>query len=150
MGEMKFGLTPTELTRLRAIADAATPGPWRWEVNEAHKSVQLAGGTPKFDKSVMTFARYGMSSAAPVFWFWKDGQNWSEEPKRADAVSIAVPGREHHAKWFKTIEHHDARFIAAAREAVPVLLDEIERLREALKGAAVVVNQATGAERGRV
>jgi hypothetical protein len=29
-------------------------------------------------------------------------------------------------------DHADARFIAAAREAVPQLLDEVERLREAL------------------
>ncbi|MEA0555603.1 hypothetical protein U1P98_12835 [Lysinibacillus irui] len=38
----------------------------------------------------------------------------------------------------------DAEFIVHARKDVPALVAEVERLREVLKGAAVVSNQAKG------
>jgi hypothetical protein len=41
-----------------------TPGPWRWEFNAERKSVDLVGGRPMFDLTVMDFARWGMGNAA--------------------------------------------------------------------------------------
>ena len=38
----------------------------------------------------------------------------------------------------------DAKFVTHSREDVPALVAEVERLREVLKGAAVVSNQAKG------
>lgn len=97
-----------------------TPGPWRWEVNRQHKSVKLCGGPPKggfgrYDLTVMDFRRYGMNGAAPVFWHW-DYNHFVGAPDRADALAVAVSGREHHANWFADIDHPDARLIAAAPE----------------------------------
>lgn len=97
-----------------------TPGPWRWEVNRLHKSVKLCGGPPKsgfgrYDLTVMDFSRYGMNGAAPVFWHW-DYNRMAGEPNRADALAVAVSGREHHADWFADIDHPDALLIAAAPE----------------------------------
>ena len=97
-----------------------TPGPWRWEVNRQHKSVKLCGGPPKsgfgrYDLTVMDFSRYGMNGAAPVFWHW-DYNRMAGEPNRADALAVAVSGREHHADWFADIDHPDARLISAAPE----------------------------------
>ena len=97
-----------------------TPGPWRWEVNRQHKSVKLCGGPPKggfgrYDLTVMDFRRYGMNGAAPVFWHW-DYNRFVGAPDRADALAVAVSGREHHANWFADIDHPDARLIAAAPE----------------------------------
>lgn len=105
-----------------------TPGPWRWEVNITSKRVQLCGGPPKsgfgkYDLTVMSFARWGLQSAAPVFWDW-EYDKCVGEPHRADTIAEPVEGREHHKDWFRSIPHPDAALIAAA----PDLAAEVARL----------------------
>ncbi len=96
-----------------------TPGPWRWEVNEKHKSMQLVGGRPKFDLTIMDFERWGMSGAvANLRDPSVDGMNVM---RRSTDWAVPVAGREHHASWLKTIEHPDARLIAAAPELLETL-----------------------------
>ncbi len=97
----------------------ATPGPWRWEISLSAKQVELCGGPPKsgfgaYDHAVMSFKRWGMGGAAPVFWSW-DGHLGT--PKRADELAVPVEGREHHAAWFRRIDNPNAAFIAAANPA---------------------------------
>jgi hypothetical protein len=87
-----------------------TPGPWRWEVNEKGKSVQLCGGVPRYDKTVMDFVRWGMGGATPRFRDSSDHGLLTKCIKWAKAVI----GREHHAHWHKGLDHPDARLIAAA------------------------------------
>jgi hypothetical protein len=123
---------------------AHTPGPWRWEVNRKSRQVQLCGGPPhkgygKYDLTVMGFARYGMSSAAPVFWTWQHKNYAVGESQRADALAKAVPGREHHANWFAEIDHPDARLIAAAPEL-------LEALRKAVTYVELTVSEECGEE----
>lgn len=98
-----------------------TPGPWRWEVNQSLKQIQLLGGIPKFDLIVMDFVRYGMSGAAPRF-------NNSVQPTnlnlmvRAEEFAYPVEGREHHSSWFKNIEHPDAKLIASAPDLLKLAI----------------------------
>lgn len=128
---------------IAALMDGVTPGPWEWQVNRRSMAVELSGGRQSKaggDLTVMSFARYGMRGAAPVFWTW-DG-NIATRVERADKIAVAVLGREHHADWFARVDHPDARFIAASRQLVPALAAknatlraENERLREALQAA---------------
>ncbi len=105
-----------------------TPGPWRWEINRKHKSINLCGGLPagEFDKTVLGFERYGMHGAAPVFHNWTE-DGWGGKPKRVFELAVEAGGREHHASWFALIDHPNAHLIAAA----PDLLDAIKDLLEA-------------------
>ena len=100
--------------------EVGTPGPWAWEVSRHSLTVELCGGRGAHDLTVMSFARWGMSKAAPVFWFWKG--NTSDEPKRADKIAVPEPGREHHSDWFQRIDHPDARRIARVPEMEAALL----------------------------
>lgn len=95
-----------------------TPGPWRWEINEKHKVINLCGGKPKYDMTVMDFVRYGMSGAAPRF---IDGSELNLLT-RAERFSYVIEGREHHKDWFQGINHPDAHLIAAAPDMYAALL----------------------------
>jgi hypothetical protein len=103
-----------------------TPGPWRWEINRKHKSINLCGGLPAgtFDKTVLGFECYGMGGAAPVFHNWTAG-GWGGAPKRCYELAVEQVGREHHAGWFALIDHPNAHLIAAAPELLDSLLDFI-------------------------
>lgn len=107
-----------DLEESRRICDAATPGPWRWNVNVRCKDIGLESP----ESVVMDFVRYGMDGAAPSF-----ALNGVLE--RADRMAKSLPGKEHHVGFDDYIDHPDAAFIAYARTALPQALDEIERLR---------------------
>lgn len=98
-----------------------TPGPWRWEVNRSSQRVEICGGVPQFDKTVMSFRRWGMQSAAPAFWFWAAGRDWSEKPKSAAELAVPARGMAHHAHWFADIDHPDARLIITAPDLMAVV-----------------------------
>lgn len=81
---------------------------WHWQINESDHHVTL------FDSHhniVMDFVRWGMGSAAPRF-------NDNGIMRRVDEFATIVPGREHHASWFKDIDHPTARLIAQAPHAL--------------------------------
>lgn len=122
---------PNREAEIRARAEAATAGPWRWEVNLYGKQVNLQGGRRPYDISVMRFERWGMRGAAPTF--LTPGQDdWHQRSERAEVYATPAPGRGHHADWFQLLDHRDANFIEHARADIPWLLDEIARLRALL------------------
>lgn len=106
-----------ELDEIKARCDKATPGPWEWDVIDAHKCIYLESARWK----VMDFTRYGMNGAAPRFLV--DGVM-----ERADSLLKSIPGKEHHEGFDNYIDHPDAQFIAHARQDIPVLLAEVEQL----------------------
>lgn len=107
-----------------------TPGPWRWELNRTAKRVELCGG-PRFDLTVVSFGRYGMSNAAPIFWSWNERNIGT--PQRADELAASVTDREHHSDWFADVSHPNAHLIAAA----PALYEALVLAAEELATIAV-------------
>lgn len=78
--------------KLRKLIANVTPGPWRWNMNKTSQSIQLEGGKPTFDKTVMDFVRWGMGRAAPRFNDEIDGNQFNIM-ERADRFGAVVPGR---------------------------------------------------------
>ena len=87
---------PLDLDAVRAVTDAATPGPW-WNLGESIYTHELPPPDQPFDEL--------------------EYDDWLENAKPVcygDTETVA-----------------DAVFIASAREWVPVLVGEVERLRAA-------------------
>ncbi len=81
---------------------------------------------------VMQFARWGMSDACPVFQVYEKydgpvGERRGRGMVRADKLARSYPGKEHHDGFDDYIDHPDAIIMVAARNALPELLDTIER-----------------------
>lgn len=104
---------------------AWTPGPWRWTLNLSSKSILLVGGRPMFDKTVMQFGRWGMSSAAPLFngEIAGDRYNVMYRVTDRDEWHAPLPGREHHADWCQAVVHPDASLMAASPDLADALQD---------------------------
>lgn len=106
-----------------------TPGPWRWELNEAHKSLHLVGGKPMFDLTIIQPVRWGMGSATLYIRDTAhDGMNILHRlHERRDWIA-PFEGRAHHANWCANVTHPDMRLIAAAPELLDALKDCEARL----------------------
>jgi len=127
-----------------------TPGPWRWELSECSRRVHLVGGKNPFDLTVVDFVRWGMNGATlrlrdtshPDLQIMRSAVEWGQ----------IVAGREHHADWFKELNHPDARLIAAAPELLDALHDLLIAATEtgyaglAVKRAEAAIAKAEGAE----
>lgn len=96
-----------------------TPGPWRWELNERSKHINLCGGVPTYDKTVMDFVRWGMGGAMPRFRADYGGFHCVME--KVNTMGIPVPGREHHKGWFQNVNNPDALLISKAPELLEML-----------------------------
>jgi hypothetical protein len=106
-----------------------TPGPWRWEVNVKHKSVQLVGGGPRrqFDLTIIQPIRWGMGSAGLfVRDTALDGYDLLHKLHERHDWIAPFPGRDHHAHWCASVVHPDMRLI----EAAPRLLAALEAVRD--------------------
>ena len=108
-----------------------TPGPWRWEINQATKEVNLVGGVPRFDLTVMDFARWGMGGAAPRFRDTSlDGMNLMDRVCDKPEWLQDFPGRSHHARWCRAVIHPDAVLMAAAPDLLELHKKHMELMME--------------------
>ena len=99
-----------------------TSGPWRWEVNRKSKVINLVGGHPQFDKTVMDFERWGMGGASPRFALqFGDAHIMTRLCDNPEWIK-PLSGRSHHADWCAGVAHPDAKLI----EAAPELLEALE------------------------
>jgi len=99
-----------------------TPGPWRWELNEATKTLHLAGGKPQFDLTIIKPIRWGMGSATLMIRDTAfDGMNLMHKlHERRDWIK-PFPGRAHHARWCVGVSHPDMALIEAAPDLLAAL-----------------------------
>jgi len=131
-------MTKGRREEIRKRCDAATPGPWVWDVHSHNKIVYL-----RTDHSgyfyVMGFQRWGMGSAAPTFQVYEKyqgpvGERGSKGMFRADKLTKSLPGKEHNVGYDDYLDHPDAEFIAHSRQDVLALLDALEEMEENLQG----------------
>lgn len=145
---MSTPLTDEQLQAIKEREAKATPGPWRWFGNADVHTVYLA--TAHFGRlTVMSFRRWGLQNAQPMF---ATDRTWKPNPQSGDdfgacgrmemaarlvryEVAPDAPDRTHPDVYradLNGIKNPDAEFIAAARQDVPALLAEVERLRTQL------------------
>lgn len=119
---------------------AHTPGPWRWEFNQTTKSIQLCGGKPAHDMTVMCFARVGMNGATPLV------LDPADPCVLVPASRFAQPqaGREHHKPWFQILRQPDLDMIAAAPDMYDALTECICGLEVGLDAAQIVSTLGDG------
>jgi hypothetical protein len=125
-------MTDEDLNKLRSASDAATPGPWFL----AYATVHDMPRTREHMRIEQTIPNDAPDEAYDIL----PDTDVCHVPVVAGDTPTAQGAR-------------DAEFIAAARSAVPALLDEIERLRsrpwERLRDLGYEVDE-TGVRRGRV
>ena len=128
-----------------------TPGPWRWEFNESHRSLHLVGGRPMYDLTVVDFERWGMRGATMRLRDTShDGMNLMfRVHERADWIA-PEPGRVHHKSWHQLLTHPDARLIAAAPDLLEALQEMVRTFAKnhapAVDVARAAIAKATGDE----
>jgi hypothetical protein len=100
-----------------------TDGPWRWELNEEHRSLHLVGGRPQFDLTILEPTRWGMGNATFMIRDTAhDGMNIMHKlHERRDWIA-PFPKREHHKRWLANVVHPDMRLIAAAPDMLAALV----------------------------
>lgn len=110
-------MTP-DTAALRALADAATPGPWHWRNTQGRNgSIYLQGARTRI---VMAFKRMGMAGAQPMF-RREDGLLYES----AEANINAFPD----AAYIAALDPDTVRALCDAADEVERLRDEVASLR---------------------
>lgn len=101
-------ITDEQLAQLKALAEAATPGPWEDDAEEGG----IVWGPPGSGESLYGALRRGKHR---------------EDKGSYGPIAVTNDDEYVHSNRWK----EDSAFIAAARNLVPALISEIERLRAA-------------------
>lgn len=139
MTDHEFDATTARLAEIRARAEAATEGPW---VRGDRK--RIAGVTGRFGEDRCVYCKEGTEPswvgvrdingtemlahvhAASAFTWWDHGI-YATRAAATDSICVVRDTDE-----YGLMDPADAEFIAAARQDVPWLLAEVERLTDEL------------------
>lgn len=127
-----------DLDAIRARAAAATAGPWFWWGERSTQQITLDARHPKWGVcEVMSFRRWGMQHAKPIFsdtekcLLLPDTENRLIYQVAPDATSHNDP--RVYRQTIIGIRHPDAEFIAHSRQDVDDLLTYIDQLHNELQ-----------------
>lgn len=120
------------LEKARKIDNAATPGPWMWDLRIATRQCYLLT-EHSGQYYVMGFERWGMQQALPTFQVYEKCEGEMHERGshgmfRADKLAKSYPGKEHHNGFDDYINNPDAVFIAESRQLVHDLTVAVSEL----------------------
>jgi len=108
------------LEEIRARAQAATPGRWRWRGNACGHFVSLVA-IDRLADYVLSFRRWGLQGTVP--WFQR-----STTESAGIVRAKLIPRTHYDHSTIVGIDHPDARFIEHSREDIDWLLSEVDRL----------------------
>lgn len=122
----------TDIDDIRARADAATPGPWRWAGNTRSQDIRLVT-RDRGRVFVMGFRRWGMHLAQPEFQVMRDGSGYMIPASDLPIYEVCpdattADDRRVYRQDIIGIRNPDAEFIASARQDIDDLLDYIDVL----------------------
>lgn len=130
-------MTDDEIKRLRALCEAATPGPWEkiWPAfrDQNYRDILV---------SLRSVIHRDLTAG--------DRLEWSRTLDSAVSsmeAGYGVQGPDDGSESVPVSYEEDADFIAAARTALPALLDEVERLTKENAGAFDIVHERDEARR---
>lgn len=112
-----------DLEAIRALCEAATPGPWRWAEPENEQETRRTYGGAKCEvitDELIAGSQWIAEAADLKGYRWRDPAAFEGE-RTADFSAFGIRRRE------------DATFITAAREAIPALLALVETQVQRIK-----------------
>jgi hypothetical protein len=110
-------MTKEELAAIKERAENATPGPWRWTDARSKHTLDYPPGTQDVVWDGTTEGRFSFSELVDPDGNYLLAGAWCND----DTADVSVA-------------YEDAAFIQHARQDIPALLAEVERLRELLRG----------------
>ena len=126
-----------DFKELREAEKKATPGPWMWDLRTCDQNVKIVT-THSGQYYVMGCERWGMRGAGLTFQRFEKyegpvAERGGRGMTRCDMLAKSYPGKDHHEGWDDYIDHPDALILIEARNALPDLFKEIDRLAARIK-----------------
>lgn len=145
---MSERLTDEQAAEIVARHNAMTPGPYQWDVATKFHQANLTT-THSGRYYVMSFARWGMGGAAPVFQAYERYEGPVKERGSLGLERVehfAVQRVRHHEGWDQTIDHPDAIGLEHSWQDVDALLTDRRALLAEIADLRRVVEHYASAQ----
>jgi hypothetical protein len=113
-------MTEDRLKELEALCEKATPGPWKLDYGNWNVEAPI-----DLERMTVVECHSGTRDYNDVECYCKDGHDWQNENCERNQIHKVMGS-----------PYDDMDFIAEARTAIPGLIAEVRRLREALSKAS--------------